>query len=66
LLRQGVQLDAPLIEQKLALYERSWQPEQALTAIEQLRADWERDLRPLLSQFVRFEDVAAGVSRLLH
>ncbi len=48
------------------LYERSWQPEQALTAIEQLRADWERDLRPLLSQFVRFEDVAAGVSRLLH
>lgn len=65
LLRQGVQLDAALIEQKLALYAHSWQPEQALTTIEQLRADWERDLRPLLPQFVPFDDVALGVTRLL-
>jgi hypothetical protein len=35
--------------------------EEALTRI---HADWERDLRPLLPQFVGYEDVQRGVEAL--
>jgi hypothetical protein len=35
--------------------------EEALTRV---RADWERDLRPLLPQFVAYEDVRGGVEAL--
>ena len=34
-------------------------------ALERVRADWERDLRPLLPQFVAYEDARRGVMALL-
>jgi hypothetical protein len=33
-------------------------------ALPHVQADWERDLRPLLPQFVTFEDVRRGVESL--
>ena len=55
LLRQGVEPDLTLVERKLALYDREWERETLEEAIENLRAEWERDLRPLLPQFVPYE-----------
>jgi predicted nucleotidyltransferase component of viral defense system len=57
--------DLELIESKLELYQLSWQPAQLSSAIEQVRGDWDRDLRPLLTQYVAFEDVASSVGRML-
>lgn len=64
LLRQGVQPDQELIARKLALYELPWRPELLAPAVEQVRADWERDLRPLLPQYAAFEDAARAVDQL--
>jgi predicted nucleotidyltransferase component of viral defense system len=61
LLRQGSRPDSELIERKLALYGMSWEPGVLEGALEQVRADWERDLRPLLPQFVSYEDARQGV-----
>jgi predicted nucleotidyltransferase component of viral defense system len=55
LLRQGVEPDLTSVERKLALYDREWEREALEEAIETLRAEWERDLRPLLPQFVPYE-----------
>jgi hypothetical protein len=33
-------------------------------ALNRIRTDWERDLRPLLPQFVEYEDVRRGLSIL--
>ena len=52
LLRQEVEVDTTLVERKLAIYDRQWEREALEEAIEGLRAEWERDLRPLLPQFV--------------
>lgn len=65
LLRQGVRPDPALIERKLAAYERQWSPEALQEALEQVHADWERDLRPLLPQFVPYEVVREGIEPLL-
>jgi predicted nucleotidyltransferase component of viral defense system len=66
LLRQGVQLDETLIERKLALYGMEWDPGGLEASLEQVRADWERDLRHLLPQFVPYEttrdEVLAGLA----
>ncbi len=64
LLGQGVLLDRALIERKLALYEMSFDAEVLDEALARVRADWERDLRPLLPQFVTYEDVMRGVESL--
>ena len=65
LLRQGVEPDAALIERKLALYEMAWERDVLEAALQQVRADWERDLRPLLPQFVPYENVRQDVAVLL-
>jgi len=65
LLRQGVRPDPALIERKLALYEMAWNPDALEEALERVRADWERDLRPLLPQFVPYEVARKGVAALL-
>lgn len=64
LLGQGVTPDRALIERKLALYETSFSGEALDAALARVRVDWERDLRPLLSQFVAYEDVVRGVESL--
>ena len=63
--RQGVRLDRPLVAEKLALYGLDWQPEELAEALERVRPAWERDLRPLLPQFVSYEDARQGVAPLL-
>ena len=61
LLSQGVSPDRALIERKLALYEMAFSVEALEEVLTRVRADWERDLRPLLPQFVAYEDVRRGV-----
>jgi len=65
LLRQGVQPDPALIERKLAIYGTGWSPDALERALEQVRTDWERDLRPLLPQFVPYEHARESVAGLL-
>jgi predicted nucleotidyltransferase component of viral defense system len=65
LLHQGVEPDAVLIQRKLALYEMRWDPGALEEAVERVRADWERDLRPLLPQFVPYELAREGIAALL-
>jgi predicted nucleotidyltransferase component of viral defense system len=65
LLRQRVEPDPALVERKLALYDREWEREALQEAIENLRAEWERDLRPLLPQFVPYEVARERVESLL-
>ncbi len=60
LLNQGVKLDRALIERKLALYGVAFSTEMLDDALDKARADWERDLRPLLPQFVSYEEVVQG------
>ena len=64
LLRQGVHPDPLLIEQKLALYDIAWRPGLVDEALERVQPDWERDLRPLLPQFVSYEDVVRGIEEV--
>jgi predicted nucleotidyltransferase component of viral defense system len=66
LLSQGVSPDQALIERKLALYEMAFSVEALEEALTHVQADWERDLRPLLPQFVAYEDAVRGVESLKH
>jgi predicted nucleotidyltransferase component of viral defense system len=65
LLHQGVEPDTVLIEGKLALYEMRWGPKALEEAMERVRPEWERDLRPLLAQFVPYEVARQGIAALL-
>ena len=65
LLHKGVQPDTALIEGKLVLYEMRWDPGALEEAVERVAADWERDLRPLLPQFVPHEVARQGIGALL-
>lgn len=65
LLQQGVEPDVALIQHKLALYEMRWDPEALKEAVERVRTDWQRDLRPLLPQFVPYELAREGIAALL-
>jgi len=65
LLHQGVELNTALIQRKLALYEMRWEPGALEEATERVRPDWERDLRPLLPQFVPYEVARQGIAALL-
>ena len=67
LIEQGVQLDGDLIGQKLKLYELNLAQAVVEAALTRARADWERDLRPLLGQYVEPEvtDRAAAMLLLL-
>jgi predicted nucleotidyltransferase component of viral defense system len=64
LLGQGVPLDLDLIERKLALYEMTLSTETLDRALARVEADWERDLLPLLPQYVAYEDAVRGVESL--
>ena len=57
--------DLALIERKLALYDLDWEREALAEAIAGLRGEWERDLRPLLPQFVPYEVARKPVEALL-
>ena len=65
LLHQEVEPNMALVERKLALYETSWEPGALEEAMERVRPDWERDLRPLLPQFVPYDVAREGMAALL-
>jgi predicted nucleotidyltransferase component of viral defense system len=65
LLRQGVSPDRSLIERKLQLYGIAFTPQALAEAATRVWPDWERDLRPLLPQFVAYEDVVDTVRRFI-
>lgn len=54
LVNQGVGASEGLIQQKLDLYDLVWSRDGWQTGLARVEADWERDLRPLLPQFVDF------------
>jgi predicted nucleotidyltransferase component of viral defense system len=54
LLRQGIEPDRGLIEQKLSFYEIAWSDERLSEALGQVGVEWERDLRHLLPQMIPF------------
>jgi predicted nucleotidyltransferase component of viral defense system len=67
MVEQGAALDADLIRQKLKLYDMTLTPTVVDAALARARADWERDLRPLLGQYVESDvtdRVAATLFRL--
>ena len=69
LIEQGVHLDGDLIGQKLKLYEMILTQAVVEAALTRARADWERDLRPLLGQYIEPEvtdRAAAALLRLAH
>ena len=65
LIGQGVHLDGDLIRQKLKLYGMILTPAVVEAALPQARADWERDLRPLLGQDIEPEVTDRAVAALL-
>ena len=65
LINQGVSPDRSLIERKLNLYEIAFSTRALQEAITRVQADWERDLRPLLPQFVAYEDIVGVAQRLI-
>ena len=65
LMHRGVRPDPALIERKLALYGMHWDPAALEEPLERVRAGWERDLRPLLPQFIPYEDALEGLAALL-
>lgn len=61
MLGQGVTLEPALVERKLALYDLTLTESAVDLALARAATDWERDLRPLLSQYMEPE-VALGAS----
>lgn len=68
LLGQGVPMEPDLIEHKLALYDLSLNAATVDRALALAVADWERDLRPLLPQYVEADTAlqSVGVLRELY
>jgi predicted nucleotidyltransferase component of viral defense system len=66
LTQQGLMLDKSLLEKKLAWYNLEFSPALLQEALEAVRADWERDLRPLLPQYIAWEEIIADLSALRH
>ena len=65
MIEQEVHLDGDLIGQKLKLYEMNLTPAVVEAALTRARADWERDLRPLLGQYFEPEVTDRAAATLL-
>jgi predicted nucleotidyltransferase component of viral defense system len=61
---QGVRLDRAVLARKLALYDLALDAATLDAALARAQADWERDLRPLLPQYVEYEAAVQGTSAL--
>ncbi len=62
---QGVRMDRELVSKKLAIYEVVLSKANLEEALEKAKADWTRDLQPLLPQFVAWEDAMTRVAPVL-
>jgi predicted nucleotidyltransferase component of viral defense system len=65
LANQGVQVEKKLAQKKLVLYDVALSKTNLDSALDKAKADWSRDLRPLLSQFISWEDVIRRIGPLL-
>jgi predicted nucleotidyltransferase component of viral defense system len=65
LINQGIVVDRKLIEKKLALYEIPLTTQNLDDALDKAKADWARDLRPLLPQLVSWKDAASQIEPVL-
>lgn len=64
MVEQGVPLHVDLVAQKLKLYDMTLEKTAVESALARARADWERDLRPLLAQYVD-PQMTDGVAAML-
>ena len=62
---QGWHLDRAILDQKLALYGRPFTSEWLKDRLTRIAPDWERDMRPLLAQFVTYDDAEQGIRSLI-
>lgn len=65
LTNQGIVVDRKLVEKKLALYEIPLTAQTLDNALDKAKADWARDLRPLLPQLVSWKDAESQVEPIL-
>ena len=65
LTNQGIGVDRKLIEKKLALYDIPLTTQTLDDALDKAKADWTRDLRPLLPQPVSWKDAASQIEPVL-
>lgn len=65
LINQGIVVDRKLIEKKLALYEIPLTTQTLDDALDKAKADWTRDLRPLLPQLVSWKDAVSQIEPVL-
>lgn len=61
---KGWRLDREVVARKLALYDLEFTPEALKEAADGVAPDWERDLRPLLPQFVAFDEARRVLATL--
>lgn len=62
---QGVRMDQDLVRKKLALYGVALSKANLEGALERAKADWTRDLRPLLPQLVTWQEAMAQLRPVL-
>ncbi len=65
LTNQGIQMERELIRKKLALYDVALSKANLEEALEKAKADWVRDLRPLLPQLVPWKDALPQLASVL-
>ncbi len=63
---QSVQMNQELIRKKLALHDVTLSEANLKAALEKAKADWTRDLKPLLPQFVTWKDAMTRVASVLN
>ena len=65
MIKQGVMVDQELVAAKLRIYPDPARLMDLPQALEKAGQDWERDLRPLLRQFVAWEEVEREIGKLI-
>lgn len=65
LTNQGVRMNQALVRKKLVLYDVALSKADLEAALEKAKADWTRDLRPLLPQLVTWKDAITQVAPVL-
>jgi len=65
LTNQGVRMDRALVRKKLALHDVTLSKANLENALEKAKADWVRDLRPLLPQLVTWKDALTRIAPVL-
>lgn len=65
LTNQGVRMNQALVRKKLMLYDVSLSKANLDGALEKAKADWTRDLRPLLPQLVTWKDAMTRLAAVL-